>query len=251
MVCIVLVGGPSFQRRTLTWVAVATLALGGLKLLIRDAAESTQAILTTEVSQYAPTVTRLPSLPYTVRARRVVAAAQQEAFRRAQPAYDQEDLRLAIAVVPESAGLVVLDRLGVSQGRLRAEAESVIAAAPGQPSGPPSVSVNVNVSSLAVRAAPRAQAMLALAVDEALLLRHAYLGVEHLLLAMLRQGAGPGYDALARLGVRLEPARAALRAYIAQTWRRRARAMRVAAAPALVRSGCNGLGTLRAYIGHP
>src|SRR5205809_7121918 len=45
-----------------------------------------------------------------------------------------------------------------------------------------------------VRAALRAQATLALAVDEALLLGHPYLGVEHLLLAMLRQGSGPGYD---------------------------------------------------------
>jgi ATP-dependent Clp protease ATP-binding subunit ClpC len=138
----------------------------------------------------------------------VLEAAQREAFRRAQPAYDQEDLLLAIAVVPESAGLAVLARLGVSRDQLHAEAEAANAAAPGQPG------VNVNRSSLAVRAAPRAQALLGLAVDEALRLGHTYLGVEHLLPAMLRQGSGPGYNALTRLGVSLEPARAALRAHI-------------------------------------
>jgi ATP-dependent Clp protease ATP-binding subunit ClpC len=144
----------------------------------------------------------------------VIEEAQQSAFSRAQPAYDQEDLLLGIAMVPGSAGLEVLRRLGVSQEQLRADAEAVVAAAPGPPSG--SGSLNINRSRFAVRAAPRAQATLALAVDEALLLGHPYLGVEHLLLGILRQGAGPGYDVLTHLGVRLDPARAALRTYIAQ-----------------------------------
>ena len=125
--------------------------------------------------------------------------------------YDQEDLLFGIASVPESAALAVLERLGVSQDQLRTEAESTVATAPALGG----VGVNVHASSAAVRAAPRAQVLLALAEDEARLLGHSYLEVEHLLLAMVRQGSGPGWTALARLGVGLEPARAELLAYIA------------------------------------
>jgi ATP-dependent Clp protease ATP-binding subunit ClpC len=138
----------------------------------------------------------------------VLAAAQAEAFGRNQPAYDQDDLLFGIAVVPDSAGLEVLRRLGISQERLRSEVDAAIAAT----SGPPAI--NVNRTSGQLRPAPRAQATLTLAADEARDLKHGYVGVEHLLLGMLRQGAGPGYVVLTHLGVTLDPARAALGQYL-------------------------------------
>ncbi|HEX2186235.1 MAG TPA: Clp protease N-terminal domain-containing protein [Chloroflexota bacterium] len=207
----VVIRGPWSRRTVLLWTATLLGAVGVLKVAVRQAADPSEAPPGT-VSPPTPTLPRptpTPARPYTPRARWVIEAAQREAFERAQPAYDQEDLLLGIATVPDSAGLEVLRRLGVSQERLRAEAEAVVAAGPGQSA------VNVHQSSTQLRPAPRAQTTLSLAADEARDLKHGYIGVEHLLLGILRQGDGPGYGALDRLGVALAPARAALGQHLA------------------------------------
>ena len=64
---------------------------------------------------------------------------------------------------------------------------------------------------------PLALVTLALMEDESRVLNHNYVGVEHLLLGMLRQGDGPGHDVLTRLGVSLDPARRALMQWLAET----------------------------------
>jgi ATP-dependent Clp protease ATP-binding subunit ClpA len=205
--------GPWSRRGVLTWTATISVTVGALKLAVRQAADPSvvspgtePAVGGTPQAPSTPSLTR--ARPYSPRAGRVLREAQQEAYRRSQPAYDQENLLFGIAIVPEWAGLEILWRQGISQDRLRAEVEAVIASAAAQPM------INVNQSTFQVRPAPRAQAALALAADEVRDLRHAYVGVEHLLLGILRQGSGPGYEVLTRLGVSLSAARVALREYL-------------------------------------
>lgn len=99
-------------------------------------------------------------------------------------------------------------RRGVSQEQLRAKAEAAAASVPGPPA------INVHRVSLQLRLAPRAQATLTLAADEGRALKRGYIGVEHVLLAMLRWGDGRGFEELPELGVTLDRARAALREFL-------------------------------------
>jgi len=136
---------------------------------------------------------------FSQRARRVLIVAQDEAVKRNHTYIGQEHILLAIATVPDSRGLMVLAALGVSAERLRAEVEAAI------PAGSPS-QVNGEIG-----LTPRARKAIDLAAEEALALNHAYVGVEHLVLGLLREGDGVGYGVHTGLGVTLESARAELK----------------------------------------
>src|SRR5206468_4047937 len=116
-------------------------------------------------------------------------------------------LLLGIAIVPGSAGLRALAALGVTQERLRSELEAALPSAHPQEAG------------RALALTPSAVASLQHAADEARDMKDVLLGVEHLLLGILREGEGGGYQLLGRLGVTLEPAREAVRR-LRQTVRR-------------------------------
>jgi ATP-dependent Clp protease ATP-binding subunit ClpA len=58
------------------------------------------------------------------------------------------------------------------------------------------------------RFTPPARSVVVLAQEEARELRHGYIGTEHLLLGLLREGSGPGPRALARLGIAHDDVRA-------------------------------------------
>jgi hypothetical protein len=210
----VIVRPPWSRRQVLTWVVAGGSGVGLLKLTLLKASDTTPNASSSAASD-APGASAPPThtvtvvlRAYSARMARVLEVARTEAFGLSQPAFDQDDLLLGIATVPESAALEVLKRVGISQQELRAAAETAV----GQNSGPSAV--NVNQSSFQVRPSPRAQETLRLADDEARVLRHGYIGVEHLLLAILRQNDGSGYVALARLGVTLEGACAALHEYL-------------------------------------
>jgi RNA polymerase sigma-70 factor (ECF subfamily) len=140
-------------------------------------------------------VARLPPLPAGVR--RVLGAAREEALMRGHPAVDQTHLLLGIASVPGTAGLRVLAAVGVTRERLRSELEVALSSAePSETGGE-------------IALTPSAVASLELAADDARDAGHGYLGVGHLLLGILREGQGRGYRLLDRLGVGLDPVRAA------------------------------------------
>jgi len=134
----------------------------------------------------------------TERARRVLLVAQAEAVKRNFPYVGQEHILLGIATVPGSAGLAILARLGVLAEQLRTELDAVM---PDIVTG--EVSGNIGLTERAKRA-------IELAAEEARDLKQDYVGVEHLLIGMLREGEGFGYQVLARLGVTLDEARSAL-----------------------------------------
>jgi len=140
------------------------------------------------------------------RARRVLLLAQAEAVMRNFDYIGQEHILLGIAGVPDSAGLRVLTALGVSAERLRAELDAVV----------PDTIVGVDGSG-DIELTPRARRAVELAAEEARELTRPgleYVGVEHLLLGVLREGEGFGYRVLGRLGVTLDQARAALRRHL-------------------------------------
>jgi hypothetical protein len=91
----------------------------------------------------------------------------------------------------------VLAALGLTQERLRAALEPALS--PAQP----------NEAGRAVGLTPSAEASLGLAADEARGAGHGCLGVGPMLLGILREGQGGGYQLLDRLGVALVPARVA------------------------------------------
>jgi hypothetical protein len=143
---------------------------------------------------------------YTSRAHRVLVVAHEEALQRNTAAIDQEHLVFGIASVPDSAGLTILARCGLAQEALQRAVETVLPPRSGS-GGPPVAGGDQNGGSF--RLTERADRTLTQAEDQARALGHAYVGVEHLVLALLR-AAGPGYDLLAGLGVTLDKARTAL-----------------------------------------
>jgi len=137
------------------------------------------------------------------RARDVLVTAQKEALSRYVNYIGQEHLLLGIAAVEGSAGLAILANLGVSAEQLRAAVDQASAQVPR--SGPAGGKIALS---------PRAKRAISLAADEATQLNHSYVGVEHLLIGLLREGEGVGYGVLTSLGVTLNLARAELKRHL-------------------------------------
>lgn len=132
----------------------------------------------------------------TDRARKVVALSELEADDLKHPAIGPEHLLLGMLVEGEAVAFQVLSQLGVDVDRLRAavvELTADIAA--------------VEPSRAHVPFTPRAKKVLELSVREALGLGHNYVGTEHVLLAIVREGESVGCQALTRLGVDLPTVR--------------------------------------------
>ncbi|HEY8837855.1 MAG TPA: Clp protease N-terminal domain-containing protein [Dehalococcoidia bacterium] len=142
---------------------------------------------------------------FSERARDVLVTAQKEALNRYVSYIGQEHLLLGIASVEGSAGLAILTSLGVSAEQLRAAVDQVSAQVPR--SGPTGGKIALS---------PRAKRAISLAADEATHLNHSYVGVEHLLIGLLREGEGVGYGVLTSLGVTLDRVRAELKQHLAR-----------------------------------
>lgn len=153
--------------------------------------------------------------PYTVRARRVLVVAHEEAVRRHAPAVDQEHVLAGIALVAGSAGLVILANLGISQEQLQRALESILPPAPTAAEHGEPTAAGSEPEVVSLRFTERAERTLTLAEEEARSLGQSYVGVEHLVLSLLRQDTGPAAELLARLGVTADAALAALRKHLA------------------------------------
>src|SRR5512136_1147950 len=131
---------------------------------------------------------------FTERARRVVFFAQEEAGRLGENYVSTEHLLLGLVRENDSVAARILDRLGVSLGRIRSEIERQVARGDGQ-------------LGREMQLTPRAKRVIDLAYDEARQLNNNYIGTEHLLLGLVREGEGLAGRVLTKLGVDLERAR--------------------------------------------
>ena len=132
---------------------------------------------------------------FTERARKVLHLAQEEAQRLQHNYIGTEHLLLGIIREGDGVAAKVLRNLGVDLDRVRSSVESILGR------GKRVVTGELGLT-------PRAKKVIALAVDEARHLHHHYIGTEHLLLGLVREGQGIGASVLESLGVSLEKVRA-------------------------------------------
>jgi ATP-dependent Clp protease ATP-binding subunit ClpA len=114
---------------------------------------------------------------FTNQARHVVVLAQEEARLLSHNYIGTEHILLGLLGEPDGIGATVLASFGVTRDRARAEVEEVVGKGKTQPSGH-------------IPFTPRAKKVLELSLREALALRHHYIGTEHILLGLLREGDG-------------------------------------------------------------
>ena len=131
---------------------------------------------------------------FTERARKIVFYAQEEAQHFGEGYVSTEHLLLGLTREQDSVAARVIDGLGVSLNRLRAEVEKQL------PRGDARPNQDMTLT-------PRAKRVIDLAYDEARNLNNNYIGTEHLLLGLIREGDGLAGKVLAKLGVNLEKAR--------------------------------------------
>ncbi len=132
---------------------------------------------------------------FSERARRVLTLAQEEARQLNQSYIGTEHILLGLAREEEGVAAKVLTNLGVSLNKVRSAVEFIS----GRGERPGTGETGLT---------PRAKKVIELAIDEARQLSHNYIGTEHLLLGLLREGEGVAAGVLDSLGVTLERARA-------------------------------------------
>jgi ATP-dependent Clp protease ATP-binding subunit ClpC len=132
---------------------------------------------------------------FSERARRVLTLAQEEAQHFNHTYIGTEHILLGLLREDEGVGAKVLANLGVGLSKARSAVEFII----GRGEKPSTGEIGLT---------PRAKRVIELAIDEARHLGHNYIGTEHLLLGLLREGGGVASDVLDSFGVTLERARA-------------------------------------------
>src|SRR6516165_3265955 len=132
---------------------------------------------------------------FTERARKVLTLAQEEATRFNHNYIGTEHLLLGLVREGEGVAAKVLSNLGVELNKVRSAVEFIIGR------GDRIVLGEIGLT-------PRAKKVIELAVDEARRLNHHYIGTEHLLLGLVREGEGIAANVLESLEVNLEKARA-------------------------------------------
>ena len=128
-------------------------------------------------------------------ARRVLTRAQGEAQRLGHSYIDTEHILLGIAGEESGIAAKVLNNLGISTSKIQAAVEFVIGKGESR------------ATSGEVDLAPRAKRSIEFAVDEARRLNSSYIGVEHLLLGLLRESEGVAFSVLESFGITSERAR--------------------------------------------
>ncbi len=132
---------------------------------------------------------------FSERARRVLTLAQEEARHFNHTYIGTEHILLGLVREEEGVGAKVLANLGVGLSKARSAVEFII----GRGEKPSTSEIGLT---------PRAKRVIELAIDEARHLGHNYIGTEHLLLGLLREGEGVAADVLDSFGITLERARA-------------------------------------------
>ncbi|MFH9478690.1 Clp protease N-terminal domain-containing protein [Streptomyces anulatus] len=127
---------------------------------------------------------------YDNRARRAVVLAQEEARRLNHNYIGTEHILLGLIHEGEGVAAKALETLGISLQAVRQQLEEIIGQGQQTPSGH-------------LPFTPRAKKILELSLREALQLGHNYIGTEHILLSLIREGEGVGAQIIVKLGVGL------------------------------------------------
>jgi ATP-dependent Clp protease ATP-binding subunit ClpC len=136
------------------------------------------------------------SYNFTARIRNVLSLAREQAAQRNHDFVGTEHILLAIVVEGEGVAATVIQALGADLRQIKLEIENIIpVGSSGTPSGP-----DVPYTSGAKR-------VLELAMAETVTLHHSYVGTDHLLLGLIREGQGVGAQVLAKAGITYEKAR--------------------------------------------
>ena len=131
---------------------------------------------------------------FTDRARRVVVLAQEESRLLDHDYIGTEHILLGLVHEGEGVAARALGSLGISLGAVRSEVEEIIGRGGSAASGH-------------IPFTPRAKKVLELSLREALQLGHNYIGTEHILLGLLREGDGVAAQVLVKLGADLAATR--------------------------------------------
>ncbi|MGA7671810.1 MAG: ATP-dependent Clp protease ATP-binding subunit [Nitrolancea sp.] len=131
---------------------------------------------------------------FTERARKVLTLAQEEAHRFNHNYIGTEHLLLGLVREGDGVAARVLANMGVQLPKVRSAVEFIIGR------GDSMIVGEIGLT-------PRAKKVIELAVDEARRLNHHYIGTEHLLLGLVREGEGIAAGVLESLGVNLEKVR--------------------------------------------
>ncbi|HIM65638.1 MAG TPA: ATP-dependent Clp protease ATP-binding subunit [Acidimicrobiia bacterium] len=131
---------------------------------------------------------------FTDRARRVVVLAQEEARLLNHNYIGTEHILLGLIHEGEGVAAKALESLGISLEAVRSQVEELIGQGGSSPSGH-------------IPFTPRAKKVLELSLREALQLGHNYIGTEHILLGLIREGEGVAAQVLVKLGADLSRVR--------------------------------------------
>jgi ATP-dependent Clp protease ATP-binding subunit ClpC len=132
---------------------------------------------------------------FTPRAQQVLALARKEADRFSHNYVGTEHILLGLIKLGQGVAVNVLERMGLDLETVRVEVEKEVGTGTGGNSG-----ANIPYT-------PRVKKVLALANKEAKSLNHSYVGTEHLLLGLLREGDGVAARVLAQLNIDIERTR--------------------------------------------
>ena len=140
---------------------------------------------------------------FTERAKKVLVLAQVEAKQFGHNYIGSEHLLLGLIGEGEGIAAKVLSNLGVELNRARSAVEFIIGR------GEPVVTGDIGLT-------PRAKKVIELAVEDARRLNHNYIGTEHLLLGLVREGEGIAAGVLESLGVDLTNVRTQIIAIVSR-----------------------------------
>ncbi len=163
---------------------------------------------------------------FSERARRVLTLAQEEAQSLNHSYIGTEHILLGLVREEEGIAAKVLTNLGAGLSKVRASVEFVI----GRGDKPSSTETGLT---------PRARRVIELAIDEARYLGHNYIGTEHLLLGLLREGEGIASGVLDSLGITIDRARAEVERILSQAPPKSKAARGVSRTPVLDQLGVN------------
>ncbi|WJH36393.1 ATP-dependent protease ATP-binding subunit ClpC [Paenibacillus sp. CC-CFT747] len=130
---------------------------------------------------------------FTERAQKVLALAQEEAVRLGHNNIGTEHILLGLIREGEGIAAKALIALGLGLEKIQDEVESLIGRGQEQPTN--------------IAYTPRAKKVIELSMDEARKLGHTYVGTEHILLGLIREGEGVAARVLNNLGISLNKAR--------------------------------------------
>jgi ATP-dependent Clp protease ATP-binding subunit ClpC len=134
---------------------------------------------------------------FTDRARKIVVFAQEEARLLKHDYIGTEHLLLGLIREGEGVAAKTLESMGISLEAIRSEVVGTVGEGDGAPSGH-------------IPFTARAKKVLELSLREALQLGHDYIGTEHILLGLIREGEGVAAQVLGKLGADLDRVRASV-----------------------------------------